>query len=65
MVVVGGGDTVVGDGEDLLHEMRGKALSGKSVKFEPSLNISPKFSKFGCSTCRMINTHTCDNSSVA
>ena len=25
---------------------------------------SPKFSKFGHSTCHMINTHTCNNSSV-
>ena len=34
MVVVGGGDAVEGDGEDLAHQMRRKALSGKSVKFE-------------------------------
>ena len=44
-MVVGGNDTVKGDGEDLMHQMRGKGLGGESVEFEHK----SKFSKFGCS----------------
>ena len=29
-MVVGGNDTVKGDGEDLMHQMRGKGLGGES-----------------------------------
>ena len=51
MVVVGGGsDTVEGDGEDLVHQMRGKELGAESVKFECKVNI-----------CQ-IHLHTCNNS---
>ena len=32
--MVRGGDAVEGDGENLVHQMRGKVLSGKSVKFK-------------------------------
>ena len=42
MLVVGGGDTVEGDGEDLVHYMRGKELggeSGESGKFEHKSKI--------------------------
>ena len=37
--MVGGGDAVEGDGEDLAHQMRGKTLSRKSVKFEHKSKI--------------------------
>ena len=39
--MVGGSDAVEGDGEDLVHhdQMRGKVLSGKSVKFEHKSKI--------------------------
>ena len=32
MVVVGGGDAVEGDGENLVHQMRGKELGGDWVR---------------------------------
>ena len=64
MAVIGN-DAVEGDGEDLVHQMRGNELGGDWVERVWSLNTSPKFSKFGHSICPVINTHACDNSSVA
>ena len=47
MVVVGGSDTAEEDGEDLVHQMRGKELGGECVMFEHKSKIF----QFRCSTC--------------
>jgi len=54
--------------EDIACQRRGKELGGAlarawSWSWLTEKFRSPKFSKFGCSTCCVIDSHTCNNSS--